>query len=65
VERLIRNGPPHAEIHLLREYDPEAEGDTDVPDPYYGGPDGFDTVHDIVERSCRELLEYIRQTHEL
>lgn len=40
---------------LLREWDPEGEGD--VPDPYYGGEDGFDEVLDIVERSCRALLD--------
>jgi protein-tyrosine phosphatase len=28
-----------------------------VPDPYYGGPQGFDRVIDIVERGCRELLD--------
>ncbi|HEX8205452.1 MAG TPA: low molecular weight protein-tyrosine-phosphatase [Solirubrobacteraceae bacterium] len=32
----------------------------DVPDPYYGGPDGFDTVLDQVEEACRALLEEVR-----
>src|SRR5215212_10110036 len=32
----------------------------DVPDPYYGGADGFDVVLDQVEEACRELLEEIR-----
>ena len=31
----------------------------DVPDPYYGGPRGFDDVHDIVERACAGLLAHI------
>src|ERR671933_820347 len=30
----------------------------DVPDPYYGGPDGFDRVLDLVEAACRGLLEH-------
>jgi protein-tyrosine phosphatase len=30
--------------------------DTDVPDPYYGGADGFDQVLDLVETACRDLL---------
>lgn len=30
---------------------------TDVPDPYYGGDDGFDKVMDIIEDGCRNLLK--------
>ena len=28
----------------------------DVPDPYYGGPEGFEHVLDLVEAACRDLL---------
>jgi protein-tyrosine phosphatase len=34
--------------------------DADVPDPYYGGDRGFETVLDMVETACRELLDEIR-----
>src|SRR3954447_15555112 len=46
------------DIRLLRSYDVEAgdEVDLDVPDPYYGGPDGFDDALTMVERACRGLL---------
>ena len=46
-------------VRMLREFDPAAvaAGDLDVPDPYYGGPDGFDHVLDLVERACRGLLD--------
>lgn len=44
------------QVRRLREWDPEP-GDGDVPDPYYGGPEGFDEAHDIIERSCAALLE--------
>jgi protein-tyrosine phosphatase len=47
-----------ARIHRLREWDPERSG-ADVPDPYYGGPGGFDEVHDIVDRSCEALLDHL------
>ncbi|MCD6044139.1 MAG: phosphotyrosine protein phosphatase [Burkholderiales bacterium] len=30
--------------------------DCDVPDPYYGGPEGFEQVLDLVEAHCRNLL---------
>jgi protein-tyrosine phosphatase len=32
----------------------------DVPDPYYGGPDGFEQVLDLVETGARDLLAYLR-----
>jgi protein-tyrosine phosphatase len=31
-----------------------------VPDPYYGGDDGFDEVLDLVEEAARDLLAEIR-----
>jgi protein-tyrosine phosphatase len=34
-------------------------GDRDVPDPYDGGPEGFEHVLDLVEERCRALLEEI------
>ena len=34
--------------------------DADVPDPYYGGDRGFETVLDMVEAACRELLDELR-----
>jgi protein-tyrosine phosphatase len=43
-------------IRLMREFDPEPD-DPDVPDPYYGGPEGFENTYQIVERSVRGLLE--------
>ncbi len=46
-----------ASLVLLREFDPEAdEADPEVPDPYYGGPGGFEEVFWMVQRSCRSLL---------
>jgi protein-tyrosine phosphatase len=31
-----------------------------VPDPYYGGDRGFETVLDMVERACRGLIDELR-----
>jgi protein-tyrosine phosphatase len=58
VERLIRKVGASAKVRLLRDWDPAGAGE-DVPDPYYGGGRGFEDVHDIVERSCRELLAHL------
>lgn len=32
----------------------------DVPDPYYGGPEGFEAVLDLIEEGCADLLDEIR-----
>jgi protein-tyrosine phosphatase len=51
-----------AEVRLLREFDPASAGgeDLDVPDPYYGGARGFETVLDLVAAACRGLLDDLR-----
>jgi protein-tyrosine phosphatase len=51
-----------AKLRLLREYDPHAvaSGELDVPDPYYGGEDGFEEVLDMIERACDGLIAEIR-----
>lgn len=35
--------------------------DTEVPDPYYGGIDGFDYVIDLLFDGCQEILNSIKQ----
>jgi protein-tyrosine phosphatase len=46
-------------IRRYREFDPEADGDLDVPDPYYGGPEGFAEVVEIARRTAREVVAAI------
>jgi protein-tyrosine phosphatase len=65
VQRLRERLPGGAEVRLLRSFDAAADGDLEVPDPYFGGPDGFEDVHDMVERACRGLLRHIRQERHL
>ena len=48
------------DLRLMREFDSHGTGE-DVPDPYYGGPDGFRDVADMLERSCRGLLRHLGQ----
>jgi protein-tyrosine phosphatase len=55
LERLRDVAPPGTESRLRR------LDDTDVPDPYYGGPAGFDLVLDQVTAACRALLDELRQ----
>jgi protein-tyrosine phosphatase len=57
IESLISKPEQFAKVHLMREFDPEAHGDIAVPDPWYGGPSGFENVYEIIERSVRGLLD--------
>ena len=54
-----------ARIELLRHFEAARGNETDVPDPYYGGPRGFDRVFQICESGCIGLLEHIRREHGL
>lgn len=59
LQRLHSEAGSGAEPELLRAYDPEADDGAEVPDPYYGGPDGFDRVFRLVHRSCSRLLDHL------
>ena len=47
-------------VLLLRDFDP-IKGDLNVPDPYYGGMDGFENTYSIIERSLKEFLQSITE----
>ena len=48
-------------LHLLRVFDPASPAGANVPDPYYGGDDGFDDVLDLCLAACRPLLARVRR----
>ena len=61
--QVLRQRAPagaHERLRLFLEFAPEA-GPEDVPDPYYGGPNGFEEVLDLVEATTRSLLAHLRQ----
>lgn len=47
-----------AVLALMRDFDPDP-GDGQVPDPYYGGADGFDHVYAMIDRSVDLLLDHL------
>ncbi len=63
LERFRDGVGGEASLYLLREFDPEGGPGAEVPDPYYGGPRGFEEVFDMVQRSCRGLLAHILEEH--
>ena len=54
----------NGKVRLFREFDPEP-GDFQVPDPYYGGGDGFEKVYNIVERTASILLDRLVDEYDL
>ncbi len=65
LERLAPSDEGSRKIALLRSFDSSAPEDAEVPDPYYGGGDGFERVIDICEAGCKGLLRHIREQHGL
>ncbi|MDP8974665.1 MAG: low molecular weight phosphotyrosine protein phosphatase [Actinomycetota bacterium] len=60
VAALCREG--RAEVRPFLDCAPERV-ESEVPDPFYGGPEGFDHVLDLVEEASKGLLEDIRKQH--
>ena len=62
---LAPDAAAKATVRLLRSFDPAAPADAEVPDPYYGGPRGFDHIFNMCEAACQGLLDTIRREHRL
>lgn len=57
LRRLMRDPE---RVRLLRSFDPDAPPGAEVPDPYFGGPEGFTEVLDMVRAAMPGLLEYVK-----
>lgn len=61
IDRLKRLSPDletDAKIHRMADFCVNKVADH-VPDPYYGGAQGFENVIDILEDACQGLLQWI------
>lgn len=65
LRKLAPNDEARARIRLLCDFDASAAPGAEVPDPYYGGPEGFDQVFDICLAACRGLLDHLRRSYDL
>lgn len=58
-------GVSPASVYLMRSFDPTLAGaderELDVPDPYYGGSEGFQQMYDMLTRACGGLLDHLLQ----
>lgn len=71
LRRLARSEEERKKVHLLRDFErsslPPAHPararagifEKEVPDPYYGGRDGFEGVFDMCEAACTGFLEHV------
>ena len=63
AQNLADLGGRSERVALFRDWDPIGRGE-DVPDPYYGGDDGFEEVLTMVERTCAQLLAALERLQE-
>jgi protein-tyrosine phosphatase len=61
LRRLAPDDAARDKVRLLRSFDP-ASGSDDiaVPDPYFGGDDGFRHAFDLIDAACLGLVEHLR-----
>ncbi|HUN24059.1 MAG TPA: low molecular weight protein-tyrosine-phosphatase [Anaerolineales bacterium] len=60
LNRLASSAEQRAKIRLLRDFDPQGRGE--VPDPYYGGIEGFERMYQMLLRCSRQLLTELTAT---
>ncbi|MGE0020599.1 MAG: low molecular weight protein-tyrosine-phosphatase [Draconibacterium sp.] len=59
LKKVARNQTDLAKISKMTDYR-KIWSYEEVPDPYYGGDEGFELVLDLLEDSCEGLLEKLR-----
>ncbi len=64
AQRRAPNDQLARKLRMMRAYDPTPE-DGQVPDPYFGGTEGFAHVYQMLDRSCRQLLATLVKDHQL
>ncbi|PJX15482.1 MULTISPECIES: low molecular weight protein-tyrosine-phosphatase [unclassified Halomonas] len=57
--RALQPANSQAQVGLLLDY--AGLPQSDVPDPYYGGDDGFEQVLDLIERASQGLLDELQR----
>ncbi len=62
LRRIAPSAEAASKVQMLRAFDPLAGDELDVPDPYFGGSQGFVEVFDMVDRSVTGLLDHIGST---
>ena len=67
LERIVAHSGVEPELRMMRSFDPalahlpEPHPDLDVPDPYYGGPEGFVDVLQMLERASDGVVTWLHE----
>ncbi|MER7366712.1 low molecular weight protein-tyrosine-phosphatase [Nonomuraea wenchangensis] len=59
LANLRRLAAPGVEVRLFRSFDPAAPSGAEVPDPYYGGREGFEEVLSLVESAAEGVAKHV------
>jgi protein-tyrosine phosphatase len=62
VQKLAPNASAKAKVKLMMDEIYPGEN-IDVPDPYYGGPEGFDNVYDMLDEACEIVAGKLLKEH--
>ena len=63
VKKLAKSDEDVSKIYRMTDFSKDSSNDH-VPDPYYGGDDGFELVMDLLEDASKGLLEEIKKNIE-
>ncbi len=62
LSAISAGGQAHR-VHLFLSFAENQAAGNEIPDPYYGGPEGFERALDLIEDASRGLLAHIREKH--
>lgn len=62
ILKRLRSSDAQSHLGLFLQF-AERHSEREVPDPYYGGADGFERVLDMVEDAANGLLQHVRRRH--
>lgn len=62
LHRHARDTAQKSKIHLMSVHSSLYPGE-DIPDPYFGGQEGFELVFDMLEDCCDGLLNHLSKEH--
>ena len=62
IKRLLPSEDAEHRIFLMRDFDDQGRGE-DVPDPYWSKADGFENVYQLLLRSCKNFISFLKEEH--
>ena len=61
---LALNKKDTKKVFLLRDFDNQKDS-MNIPDPYYGGENGFEYIYQIIMRACQNIVNQIKKNGQL